>query len=97
VETSRTKEQLKAMTTTIDIQGRTVAADVDIAATAGGQGKAADLVFDEIPPEHGVIAIRFWNRFSGEAMVQAPEIGPGRSSDPGDKPVSFQSRESDIH
>ena len=27
---------------------------------------------------HGVIALRFWNRFSGEAMVQAIEIGPGR-------------------
>jgi hypothetical protein len=77
------------LATTIDIQGKTVAADVDIAATAGGLGKAADMVFNNIKPENGVIAIRFWNRFSGEAMVQAIEIGPGRSK-PGAKPVSSQ-------
>jgi hypothetical protein len=75
------------LATTIDIQGRTVAADVDIAATAGGLGKAADLVFNDIKPRSGVIAIRFWNRHSGEAMVQAIEVGPG-SGEPGLKPVS---------
>jgi hypothetical protein len=74
------------LATSIDIQGKTVAADVDIAATAGGLGKPADLVFNDIKPEHGVIAIRFWNRFSGEAMVQAVEIGPNQS-EPGVKPV----------
>jgi len=57
----------------------------------GGLGKAADLVFNDIKPQNGVIAIRFWNRFSGEAMVQAIKIGPGKS-DPGDKPVPFQSQ-----
>ena len=66
-----------------------MAKDVDIAATAGGLGKAADLVFNDIKPENGVIAIRFWHRTSGEAMVQAIEIGPGRC-DPGAKPVSLQ-------
>ena len=63
-----------------------MAADVDIAATAGGLGKAVDLVFNDIKPQNGVIAIRFWNRMSGEAMVQAIEIGPGQS-EPGAKPV----------
>jgi hypothetical protein len=74
------------LATTIDIQGKTVAPDVDIAATAGGLGKAVDLVFNDIKPEHGVIAIRFSNRFAGEAMVQAIEIGPGQC-EPGAKPV----------
>jgi hypothetical protein len=75
--------------TTIDIQGKRMATDVDIAASAGGVGKPLDLVFNDIRPENGVLAIRFWHRFSGEAMVQAIEIGPSRSA-PGGKPVSFQ-------
>ena len=72
--------------TSIEIQGKSVATDVDVAATAGGLGKAVDLVFNDIRPQNGVIAIRFWNRFSGEAVVQAVEIGPGQS-EPGAKPV----------
>jgi hypothetical protein len=75
------------LATSIDIQGKTAAADVDIAATAGGLGKAVDLVFNDIKPQHGVVAIRFSNRFAGEAMVQAIEIGPGRGQ-PGAKPVA---------
>jgi hypothetical protein len=75
------------LATTIDIAGKTVAADVDIAATAGGLGKAVDLVFNDVKPRNGVIAVRFSNRFFGEAMVQAIEIGPGRS-EPGAKPVT---------
>jgi hypothetical protein len=67
------------LATSIDVQGKTVAKDVDVAVTAGGIGKATDLVFNDIRPEHGVIAIRFWNSASGQAMVQAVEIGPGRS------------------
>jgi hypothetical protein len=74
------------LATTIDIQGKTVATDVDIAATAGGLGKAVDLVFNDVKPRNGVLAIRFWNRHAGEAMVQAIEIGPGQS-EPGAKPV----------
>ncbi len=65
--------------TSIAIQGKTVAADVDIAATAGGLCKAADLVFNDVRPEHGVIAIRFWHRTDGQAMVQAIEVAPCRS------------------
>jgi hypothetical protein len=77
------------LATSIDVQGKTVAKDVDVAATAGGIGKAADLVFNGIRPEHGVIAIRFWNGSSGQAMVQAIEIGPGEGG-AGVKPVSIQ-------
>jgi hypothetical protein len=43
-------------------------------------------VFNGILPEHGVLALRFWNRFGGEAMVQAIEIGPG-PGEPGAQPV----------
>lgn len=74
------------LATSIDIQGKPAAVDVDIAATAGGQGKPADLVFNDVKPQNGVLAIRFWNRHGGEAMVQAIEIGPGQS-EPGAKPV----------
>ena len=63
--------------TTIDLQGRTVAKDVDIAATAGGLGKAVDLVYNDVRPEHGVIAVRAWHRFAGKALVQAIEVVPG--------------------
>ena len=37
--------------TTIDIQGNEVVADMDIAAKAGGLGKAVDLVFSGIRPQ----------------------------------------------
>jgi hypothetical protein len=75
--------------TSVEILGREVAHDMDIAATAGGLGRAVDLVFNDIRPQHGVLAIRFWNRFGGEAMIQAIEIGPG-TSPAGAKPVAFQ-------
>jgi hypothetical protein len=78
------------LATSIDLQGKTVAADVDIAATAGGRGKPVDLVFSDVQPKNGVIAIRFSNRFGGEAMVQAIEIAPG-PSEPGAKPVQVVS------
>ena len=74
------------LATSIDIQGKTAVQDVDIAATAGGQGKAVDLVFNDIKPKNGVIAIRFSNRHGGEAIVQAIEIGPGQT-EAGAKPV----------
>ena len=43
-------------------------------------------IFNGIRPEHGMLALRFWNRFGGEAMVQAVEIGPG-DSELGAQPV----------
>jgi hypothetical protein len=62
----------------VDIQGRRVIADMDIAASAGGLAKALDLTFSEIKPLHGVIAIRFSNRDSAQAMIQAIEVVPGK-------------------
>ncbi len=66
-----------------------MAKDVDIAATAGGLGKAADLVFHDVRPEHGVVAVRFWHRFAGTASVQAIEITPGPSA-PVPQPVQHK-------
>ncbi|MBN1853009.1 MAG: hypothetical protein JW829_09810 [Pirellulales bacterium] len=63
--------------TNVQIQGNLVISDMDIAATAGGLGKAVDLVFNEVQPQHGAIAIRFHHRSDGNAMIQAIEIGPG--------------------
>jgi len=74
--------------TSVEIQGKQVVSDMDIAATAGGLAKAVDLVFNDIRPEHGVIAMRFSHAGKGAAMVQAIEIGPGRSAG-GAKAVGF--------
>lgn len=77
-----------AFATTIAINGEERVEDMDIAATAGGLGKAVDLVFDQIAPRNGVIAVRLRHRFGGNAMVQAMEVGPGPSP-PGAKVVRF--------
>jgi hypothetical protein len=60
--------------TSIELQGQQVVTDMDVAAKAGGLGKAIDLVYDDVRPVHGLISIRFWNRHSGHAMVQAIEV-----------------------
>jgi hypothetical protein len=75
--------------TSIDILDQPVVADLDIAATAGGLGKAVDLVFNDLRPKNGVISVRFRNRFSGNAMIQAIEVGPGAGA-MGATPVSFR-------
>ncbi len=62
--------------TSIELQGKEVFADLDVAARAGGLGKAVDLVYEGVRPVQRMIAIRFWNRGSGNAMVQAIEIVP---------------------
>ncbi len=66
---------------TIAINGSEVVHKMDVAATAGGPNRAADLVFDEIAPRNGVIDIRFTGGDAdqgvfGEAFVQAIEVGP---------------------
>jgi len=71
---------------TLEINGAPAATDVDVAATAGGIGRAADLVYDGIAPSHGVIALRFRNTHGGQAAVQAVEIGPGPGG-PGARPI----------
>jgi hypothetical protein len=50
---------------------------LDIAATAGGYARAADLVWDDIAPEHGMIALRLVGCAGAEAIAQAVEIGRG--------------------
>ncbi len=77
--------------TSIDLQGRELVADMDIAAIAGGSGRAVDLIFNDVRPEHGTIAVRFFCRLAGNAMVQAIEVGPGSASG-GAKPVPVGSR-----
>ncbi|MBI4601927.1 MAG: hypothetical protein HY721_08190 [Planctomycetes bacterium] len=62
---------------TVVVNGEEVASRVDIAATAGGLNRAADLVFNGLEPAGGVIAVRFLGSEGGEAIVQAIEIGPG--------------------
>jgi len=83
-ETREAEPRLRVMT--IELNGQPVAKHLDIAATAGGLRKATDLVFDNIEPKNGCIALRFRNRFGGEAIVQAIEIGPGPGGE-GAKPI----------
>ena len=42
-----------------------------------GMNRATDLVFDDIRPKHGVIAVRFIGGKGAEAVVSAIEVGPG--------------------
>jgi hypothetical protein len=73
--------------TNVEINARPVVCDMDVAATAGGLGKAVDLVFNDIRPQHGVIAIRFLGTAGTIALIQAIEVGPGAASG-GAKPVA---------
>ena len=65
--------------------GREVVRRMDVAATAGGVHRAVDLVFNGVRPHQGVIELRFQGGLpqkegpgrSGEAFVQAIEVGPG--------------------
>ncbi len=61
---------------TILVNGEERAADLDIAAAAGGYNRAMDLVFEGVAAKNGVIELRFINRHGGEAFVQAIEITP---------------------
>ncbi len=42
-----------------------------------GMNRATDLVFNDISPKHGVIAVRFTGCNGAEAVVSAIEVGPG--------------------
>lgn len=59
------------------LNGVEVAAALDVAASAGGMHRAMDLVFNDVVPVSGVIAIRCAGREPGEAILQALEVGPG--------------------
>ena len=69
----------------IGINGKPVVKRFDVAATAGGLHRAADLVFNDIAPRNGIIEVRFKGArvmdgeklVRGEAFVQALELGPG--------------------
>ncbi len=74
---------------TIEINGKEVLSGFDILTTAGGKGRAVDLVFNDIEPAHGVIAIRLYGTFCGEAIIQAIEVGPGKAKE-GAKPQLFK-------
>ena len=81
---------------TIAINGSEVVRKMDVAATAGGPNRAADLVFDEIAPRNGVIDIRFTGGDAeqgvfGEAFVQAIEVGPDVGGE-GAEPVCVPGR-----
>ncbi len=74
---------------TVRINGQTMVRGVDLAATAGGMGRAVDLVFEDIEPAHGVVMVELLPTYAGEAMVQAIEVGPGPGG-PGATPVLVQ-------
>jgi hypothetical protein len=75
-ETRDVKPEQRAITT-IAINGEQVVSKMDITATAGGVNRAVDLVFNNLQPKHGAIAIRFTGHKGQHAMVQAIEVGPG--------------------
>jgi hypothetical protein len=52
-----------------------------------GLNRAVDLVFDDIKPKNGIIAVRFTGVGSAEAIVSAMEVGPGPGGQ-GAKPVA---------
>jgi len=53
-----------------------------------GLGRAVDLVFNDIEPEHGIIRIRLKGRNGHEAIIQAIEVGQGRGGE-GATPVTL--------
>lgn len=67
----------KLRTVTIQVNGREAVTAMDIAATAGGMGRAVDIVLRDIQPLNGVIDLRFIGPKGGEAIVQAIEVAPG--------------------
>jgi hypothetical protein len=81
---------------TVAINGHQVVRKMDVAATAGGPNRAADLVYSGIQPRNGVIDIRFTGGdarmgITGEAFAQAIEVGPGDGGR-GAKPVTVLGR-----
>jgi hypothetical protein len=64
----------------IAINGQPLIQSLDITAEAGGPGKALDLTFEDIHPQNGTIELRFTSTPPGEAIVQAIEILPEKTS-----------------
>lgn len=65
----------------IYVNGTRVVAGLDVWATAGEANKAADLVYNDVHPQNGVIEIRFEGAIlrtgKAQAMVQGIELAPG--------------------
>jgi hypothetical protein len=81
---------------TVAINGRQLVRKMDVAATAGGPNRAADLVFGDIVPQNGVIEVLFRGGdpemgILGEAFVQAVEITPVAGA-PGATPITVLAR-----
>jgi hypothetical protein len=77
---------------TVCINGQERITKMDVAATAGGPLRAADLVFNNVTPRNGIIDVAFRGGdpaagFAGEAFVQALEVAPGPGGE-GVAPVS---------
>jgi hypothetical protein len=83
-ETRRVPAEQRAVN--VAINGQVLVEGLDLAATAGGYGRAADLVFSGLRPRSGVLAVRFTAPPGREAICQAIEIGPGDGG-PGMRPV----------
>ncbi len=62
---------------TIEVNGRPIAENMDVGATAGGVNRAVDLVANGITPQNGIIAVRVRSTTGGEAILQAAEVGLG--------------------
>ena len=60
-ETRNTAPRLRALA--VEINGDELVTDMDIAGTAGGLRRATDLVFNNVEPRDGIIAVRFRNRW----------------------------------
>ncbi|HOW17507.1 MAG TPA: malectin domain-containing carbohydrate-binding protein [Phycisphaerae bacterium] len=78
----------KLRTVTVFVNDREAITNMDIAATAGGFGRAVNVVVPDIQPKNGVVDIRFLGPQGGEAIVQAIEVGPGNGGR-GARPVSI--------
>lgn len=78
----------KLRTVTVHVNGQEAISNMDIAATAGGMYKATNIVLNDIRPKNGVIDLRFTGPPSGEAILQALEVGPGDGGQ-GAKPASL--------
>ncbi len=70
------------------VNGTPWLASLDIAATAGGPGRATRLVRDGIEPVHGVVAVRFVGEYGADAIVQNLALAPGPGPE-GARPVSL--------
>ena len=79
----------------VRINGQRLVERLEVAATAGGAGRAVDLVFNDLSPQRGILEVRLTaarvsegtNSVHGEASLQALEVGQGAGG-PGATPVS---------